>query len=191
MMWFYMILYSLVLIATIVITYLVSTRKRFVEVPPGKVMVFFGKQFLKDGSFEIVISGGKHIRQIYESYEFLDVREREMIIQLEDIESKDGDMFEMKAIVSYKIHEEMESLKIAAIMLLNKSHEEIEYLSKKFVEGHIRGTCANYTSDQLNLENVRISQNILETVRPDSRTIGLDVVSIKIQWIKHQKQTGE
>lgn len=187
-MWYYILLYAVAIISTVVITYLVLTRKRFVEIPHGKVMVFLGKQFLKDGSFEIVTSGGKHIKPIYESHEFLDVTEKEMIIQLENIESKDGELFHMKAIVTYKIHEEMESLKIAAIMLMQKSHDEIEYIVLKTSEGHIRGVCAREYSDQLNLENERISQKILEMVRPDSRTIGLDVVSMKIQSMKNRSR---
>lgn len=184
-MWYYILLYAVAIISTVVLSYLVLTRKRFIEIPPGKVMVVFNVRTVEDINTEIITSGGRHVSPIFESYHFLDVKEKEMTVQFEDIVSKEGVMFEMIAIVTSKIHEDIESLNIATVMLLEKSHEDIEYLAMKTIEGHTRGTCASLTIDQLSVEN-EVSCIIMEMVRPDLKDMGLDIVSMKILSMKYR-----
>ncbi len=180
------------LIIIIVIAFLLFAvyASRYMRVPPNKAMVVFGRDF-KSGSgdtegMQIFISGGKFILPVWESWHWLDLEIRTLSVDVKEVVTKEGVMLDVESVTQIQIAPKTESLRTAAVMLLNKTNEEIDYLALKTLEGHVRGVCANLTVEQINSERVAVSEDILKVVDSDLNSMGLKVVSFTIRDLRDE-----
>ncbi|MFQ6062013.1 MAG: flotillin family protein, partial [Methanosarcinales archaeon] len=164
---------------------------RYKRVPPDAAMVVFGRKHIReidgkkeDVGFSIVKGGGKFIMPIVESVEFLPLDVRTLDISVPTVVTSEGVMLDVEAVAQTKIASDMDSLYTAAEQLLRKTHEEIDDVAKKSLEGHVRGVCANLTVEQINSDRDRVAQDIQTVAIPDLKNMGLEIRSFTIRDLK-------
>ena len=174
---------SMIFIGIILVYALAS---RYIKVPPNKAMVVYGHKFKEKEGMSIRTGGGKWVIPIIESWAWLDLGITTLNIHVTDVVTKEGVMLDVEAVTQTQIDPQEDSLKTAAVMLLQKTAEEIEYVSQKTLEGHVRGVCATLTVEQINMDRAAISELILKVAVEDLKNMGLNVVSFTIRDLKDQ-----
>ena len=171
----------IVIVIILIIIMVLALASRYVKVPPNKAMVVFGHKFKGDEGVQILTGGGKFIIPIIESWSWLDLGITTLNISVTDVVTKEGVMLDVEAVTQTQIDPQEDALKTAAVMLLNKTNDEIEYVAKKTLEGHVRGVCATLTIEQINADRAAVSEEILKVAVGDLRNMGLNVVSFTIR----------
>jgi len=175
------------IVAVILIGMFLVYASRYMRVPPNKAMVVFGRKFKDEkGGMKILTSGGKFIMPIIESWAWLDLGVRTLDIEVHDVVTQEGVMLDVEAVTQIQIDPQEDALKTAAVMLLNKSSDEIDYVAQKSLEGHVRGVCATLTVEQINSDRDAVSSRILKVAVEDLKNMGLNVVSFTIRDLRDQ-----
>lgn len=175
------LLTMIILFMIIIIIAIMAGASRYIKVPPNKAMVVYGRRFKGNKGVEIHIGGGKFILPIIESWKWLDLGITTLNISVTDVVTKEGVMLDVEAVTQTQIDPQEESLETASVMLLSKTNDEIEYISKRTLEGHVRGVCATLTVEQINADRAAVSEEILKVAVGDLRNMGLNVVSFTIR----------
>jgi flotillin len=170
-----------ILIIVAVIFGLLAFKSRYVLVPPNKAMVVFGRKSKGGKGVQIRTGGGKFVMPIIESWSWLDLGITTLNISVTDVVTKEGVMLDVEAVTQTQIDPQEDSLQTASVMLLTKTSDEIEYVAKKTLEGHVRGVCATLTIEQINADRAAVSEQILKVAVEDLRNMGLNVVSFTIR----------
>lgn len=176
----------IILLIFVAVGCVIALASRYVKVPPNKAMVVFGRKFKSGQGVQIHIGGGKFILPIIESWSWLDLGITTLNISIADVVTKEGVMMDVEAVTQTQIDPQEDSLRTAAVMLLQKTNEEIEYVSQKTLEGHVRGVCATLTVEQINADRQTVSEQILKVAVEDLKNMGLNVVSFTIRDLKDQ-----
>ena len=153
---------------------------RYVKVPPNKAMVLYGHKFKGQEGMMILTGGGKFIVPLIESWEWLDLEVKTLNIKVIDIITKDHHMVNVDCVAQSQIDPSEDSLKTAAVMLLRKTPIEIDYITQKTLEGHIRGVCATLPVLELHEDMEKAAICIGTTANQDLMSMGLNVVSFVI-----------
>lgn len=161
-----------------------ALASRYVKVPPNKAMIVFGRRYGQGEGLQIYTSGGKFMLPIVESWSWLDLSITSMSISIRDIVSMKGTLIDIDATAQFQIDPQEDSLKTAAVMLLNKNPDEIEYVAKKTIEGHFRGICATLTYEQIHVDRMEVSEHIIAVAVRDLKNMGLNIVSLTIRDMK-------
>ena len=167
-----------VTLMTIMIVYILASG--FTTFPPNKAMVVFGRKFADGGGVMVLRNGGRYKLPIVESVSFLDLGVTNIPIVVKDVVTKDGIIIPVKAQAVVRISSDEDLLKTAAVMLLNKTPDEIEYVARKTMEGHVRGIFAPLTQEDVRGEWLELGSRILDVAVQDLRNMGLDVVLFTI-----------
>ena len=157
---------------------------RYKKVPPNKAMVVFGHRFQGNKGMMIYTGGGRFIQPIIESVGWLDLETRPLNIEVRGVKTKDDIMVDVEIAAQIQIDSQEDSLKTAAVMLLNKTSEEIDYVAMKTIEGHVRGVCIALAHNQINAERAFVSEQIRHVVAEDLKSMGLNVVSLTLSDVK-------
>jgi len=168
-------------IAFFAIVYIIATRYK--TVPPNQALVVYGARTKAGDGSDIHVAGGTIIWPIIQHYQWLDLEIRTLDIKITDVVTKEGVMLNVEAVTQVQIDPKQDSLKTAANMLLEKDQAEIDYLSQKSLEGHVRGVCATLTIEQINSDRDSVSRSIQDVASSDLKNMGLNVVSFTIRDI--------
>jgi len=174
-------LFFLAIIAAIVVY-----ASRYVKVPPNKAMVVYGHGDKFGSGMQIYTSGGRFILPIIEAWAWLDLGITTLNINVQEVVTKEGVMLDVESVTQIQIDPQEDSLRTAAVMLLQKSAEEIEYVAQKTLEGHVRGVCATLTIEEINADRAVVAEQILKVAVEDLKNMGLNVVSFTIRDLKDQ-----
>ena len=173
-----------IIIILLLIGVVYAAASRYIKVPPNKAMVVYGRGDKSGGGLQILTSGGKLIWPIIESWSWLDLGITTLPINVTEVVTDKGVMLNVDAVTQTQIDPQETSLRTAAVMLLNKSQEEIEYVAQKTLEGHVRGVCATLTIEQINADRAIVAEKILKVAVEDLKNMGLTVVSFTIRDLK-------
>jgi len=154
---------------------------RFVQVPPNRALIVFGRKTGQGKGYRILTSGGTIIWPFIESYDWLNVEVRTLDINLHDVVTKEKILLEIEAVAQVQIDKTPEALETAAMMLMGREQDEIDYIAQRWLEGHVRGICANLTVEQINADRYQVSSSIQDVAVKDLKNVGLNVVSFTIR----------
>ncbi len=163
---------------------IMAFASRYVKVPPNKAMVVFGARTRDGSGMKIYTSGGKFILPIIESWSWLDLCITTLDLTIREIQTDDRKSIDIEVVVQAQIDPTEDTLKTAAVMLLKKSAEEVEYVVKNTIEGHVRGVCITLTLDQIRADRCMVSEEIHAVAVKDLRNMGLNIVSLTIRDAK-------
>lgn len=154
---------------------------RYIRVPPNKAMVVFGHGRGDGTAVAIYTSGGRFIMPIIESWSWLDLSITTLGLSIMEIVTKNKVPIDLELTAEAQIDPSEESLRTAAVMLLNKTHDEIEYVINKTIEGHVRGVCAALEVEDLRINRVSVVETIHSHALDDLKNMGLNIVSLVIR----------
>ena len=168
----------IIMIVIILVTY----ASRYRRVPPNAAMVVFGKRYGNMG-FTIVKGGGKFITPIVEEVSYLPLDVRTLDVTVQNVVTAKGVMLDVSAVAQVKISRDEKLLQIAAEQLLHKSTEEINYITIRTLEGHVRGVCARLMVEDINADRNKVSAEIQDVACEGLANMGLQVVNFTIREI--------
>jgi flotillin len=90
----------------------------------------------------------------------------------------------VEGVAQVKIKSDDVSIRTAAEQLLDKQVPEIIEIARKTLEGHIRGTCATLTIEEINADRAALSSKIQEEAVPDFNKLGIAITVFVIKDIK-------
>lgn len=153
--------------------------KQYKRVPPGHAMVVFGRRFT-GGKAQIVVSGGRFIQPIIESYAMISLEPIQVNILLEEVIANvprdKVRRLEVSVTGLAKVSDGMDLLQVAASQLVHKSPEDIRHIIEATVEGHTRAILATEPSPELGLS--KVSEKIRAAADAELAGMGIDVTSI-------------
>ena len=130
---------------------------RYVKVPPNKAMVVYGHKFKGNEGMMIQTGGGRFIMPIIESWGWLNLEVKTLNIQVPGIITRDHHVVHMECTAQVQIDPSEDNLRTSAVMLLQKTPEEIENIAQKTLEGHIRGVGATLTIKELHGDREKVA----------------------------------
>lgn len=156
---------------------------RYVKVPPNKALVVYGHATQDGSGMAIYTAGGRFIMPIVESFAWLDLSITTLNVNVIQAVTKEGVMLDIEITAQSQIDPTEESLKTAAMMLIHKTREEIDYVVQKTLEGHTRGVCASLALEDFNVGWAKVSEQILKVAVEDLMNMGISIVSFVIRGI--------
>ncbi len=152
------------------------------KVPPNKAMVIYGRKTRQGGpGYQVISGGGKFILPIIESYEFLSIEVRTLEFDLKDVKLDPG-MYDdespriaIEATALVKVGSSREELMVVAEHLMGKTNEEIDHMSRKIIEGHIRTVLRGFPRETIDKERDAVAARIQMSAQQDLLNVGLDV----------------
>ena len=186
-----MFIYMTILLIVLLIVMFWVYAARYKRVPPNKALVVFGHKMPDGEDVRILTSGGMFVRPIIESYRWLDLETYDLDLRIRGARTGDGRSMEVEISARVQINPEPEILKQAAVMLLNKSTDEIKYIAEKSIEGHLKEGLSSLTLEQINADREMVAQGIMESAARDLENLGLRALSLTISDIREVSEMEE
>ena len=128
--------------------FLVLLYLRFYKkVPPGCVMIIYGKGVdLTKGNFVALTGGGHFVVPVLQAYEIMPLDERPVSMELKDLPSKGGhpaDYVNVESVYRYRIGISKDLINNAVISVLRKTDDERDVISREVVRIHCEGLYKN------------------------------------------------
>ncbi len=164
---------------------------RMKKVPAGKAMVVYGRMNPTGRGYVIIPDTGprpmKFILPIIEAFEFLPIGERDIDIDLDNVlcdAAGETQKVRLEATAKVKIFERPEGLKTAAEHLLGKTDDDIDWIARRVLEGHICQYLSYYRAEDVEADLESAIQTIMGHSDRDLKNIGIEVLSFKIDNFK-------
>jgi flotillin len=163
-------LMNVVVIAFVLVIY----ASRYKRVPPNMAMVVYGRALEGGRGYKVYSGGGRWIRPIIETYEFLSLEPFVVEREFEDVvaDARGADLLMVRVHVKAvaRISDDPGMLRTAASMLLHKPSEEVERLVAAVLEGHTRGVVA---SERWGTSDAFLAQAIQGAAEKDLAKLGI------------------
>ena len=177
-----MILYLMMgIVMMMMVMMIVVMAAGYKRVPPNKAMVVYGHKFQGGEGIMILTGGGRFIMPVIEQCGWLDLEVRTLNISVTEVITRDYNVVNVECTSQVQIDPSEDGLKTAAVMLLQKTPEEIEYVAQRTLEGHIRGICATLTLPELHRDLNHVGTSIGSLAGEDLMNMGIAVVSCVIR----------
>jgi uncharacterized membrane protein YqiK len=164
---------------------------RLKKVPPGKAMVVYGKRNPGGTGYSIIPDTGprpsEFINPIIEAFEFLHLGERIIDIDLDNVlcnAAGETRKVKLQANAKVKISESPNGLRIAAEYLLGKPDDDIDWIARRVIEGHICQHLASAMPEDVEADLESVAQRIMEVVQFDLLNIGMEMTSFTVDNFK-------
>ena len=92
----------------------------------------------------------------------------------------------IEATALVKIGSSREELMVAAEHLMGKTDEEIDHMSRRIIEGHIRTVLRNFPRDTIDKDRDAVAARIQMSVQQDLMNAGLDVRAFTLNRVHHK-----
>jgi flotillin len=163
----------------------------YVKVPPNKALVVFGRRFQGGGDIQILTGGGRFIMPTIESSEWLDLSMTTLNIVVMDILTRDLKLVNLECVAQTQIDPSESALKIAAVMLLKKTSDEVEYIAQKTLEGAVRGGCSTLRVSEIHADLTKLGEQMRVTAANDLVKMGINVVSFIVRDVQMSESNPE
>ncbi|MBN4071486.1 flotillin family protein, partial [Crocinitomix catalasitica] len=166
------------------VVFVYAMFKRFKRVPPGKVMVIFGKMQDGSSSNKYLLNGAAFIWPIIQDYTYLDLTPINMKIDLKGAFSKENIRVDVSAKFTSGISTDPEKLDNAVERLLGLDTEQIVSITEDLLMGQFRMVIANLKPEELSSTNEQFLHDIQRNVEPELNKIGLELINVNVTDIK-------
>ncbi len=157
------------------------------------VFLLFGTYYKVPPNIGLIISGPRGTRVASGRSAFVRLTETAKPLSLEviaanvfgeEIRSREAIPLDIKAIVQFKVNSDnATAILTAAESFLSRSPEDIGYMVKELLKGHLRDICANMTAQEIYADRRRLQEHVLQASEPDLEKLGLAITSFVIKDI--------
>lgn len=189
-----------VIAALTTIMLIAGFARRYIKVPPNKVLVVYGRkdyvtqrirdadgkvrEVVKKIGYKLYKGGATFIWPIIEKTAWMSLDTHTVEVEVPEVITQMGVPLTVEGVAQVKIKSDDVSIRTAAEQLLDKHEAEIIEIARKTLEGHIRGTCATLTIESINADRAALSQKIQEEAVPDFDRLGMQITIFVIKDIK-------
>ncbi len=160
---------------------------RYKKVPPGKVMLIYGKGVQPGREFAIVTGGGKFIIPIVQSYSILSLDVKTLKTELKDVvavTSEGETSVDVSYTVLYRIGSSDKAITLAAPLFLNASDEDMEFSVRTEVEKALREILFKYELEKITPLLDRYATLIAEKAQRTLDDSGIELRNLVIRGIE-------
>lgn len=161
--------------------------KFYKKVPPGSVMIVYGKGVdLNKGNFVALTGGGHFIVPVLQAYEIMPLDERSVSMGLKDLPSKGGhpaDYVNVESVYRYRIGTSKDLINNAVISVLRKTDDEKDLLTRTVIEESTRRSVQKFDIESLHNDIDVISDSIKEEAERNLNKYGFELRSFLIKRI--------
>ncbi len=156
---------------------------RYKRCPANKILVISGS--VGGGNAAKCISGGgAFVWPVIQEYAYLSLDPIRMDVPLGDALSLENIRISVPAVFTVAIGTEPEVRQMAAIRLLNMTHEAIEGTAHDIIVGQLRAVIASMTIDEINRDRDGFLHKVQHQLEPELRKIGLVLLNVNIKDLR-------
>jgi flotillin len=156
---------------------------RYKRCPANKILVVSGS--VGSGNAAKCISGGgAFVWPVIQEYAYLSLDPIRMDVPLGDALSLENIRISVPAVFTVAIGTEPEVRQMAAIRLLNMTHEAIEGTAHDIIVGQLRAVIASMTIDEINRDRDGFLHKVQHQLEPELRKIGLVLLNVNIKDLR-------
>src|SRR5437588_9787679 len=170
---------AVVAVAIFAFSILTFIAKRYRRCPPNRVLVIFGK--VRRGESSHCVSGGAaFVWLLIQDHAFLNLEPIQIEIPLKGALSIENIRVNVPSIFTVAIGTECEVMNNAAIRLLGLTAEDIKTQAEHIIFGQLRHVVASMRIEDINRHREQFLHNILTSLEPELRKIGLVLINVNI-----------
>src|SRR5947209_2824671 len=170
---------AVVAVAIFAFSILMFVAKRYRRCPPNRVLVIFGK--VRRGETAKCVSGGaSFVWPLVQDYAFLNLEPIQIEIPLKGALSIENIRVNVPSIFTVAIGTETEVMNNAAIRLLGLQAEDVKAQAEHIIFGQLRQVIASMRIEDINRHREQFLHNILTSLEPELRKIGLVLINVNI-----------
>lgn len=167
---------------------MVFLAKQFLFVGrPNELLIFSGRQYqLPDGSsvgYRVVHSGFAFRVPVLEKVDRMDLLTIPIELHVQNAYSKGGIPLALHAIANVKVSSDPRAYNNAIERFLGRDPGEIRQVAKETLEGHLRGTVARMTPEEVNEDRLKFANELVEEAGDDFDRLGLTLDTLKVQSV--------
>jgi flotillin len=156
---------------------------RYKRCPANKILVISGS--VGSGNAARCISGGgAFVWPVVQEYAYLSLDPIRLDVPLSDALSLENIRISVPAVFTVAIGTEPEVRQMAAIRLLNMSHDAIEGTAHDIIVGQLRAVIASMTIDEINRDRDGFLHKVQHQLEPELRKIGLVLLNVNIKDLR-------
>jgi len=176
---------AIIVIVIYIIAALALYARRYIRVPPNKVLVIFGRQMqVPDVSYRFVLHGGRFVMPIFEDYGFMPLETFMDKLELKDVLTKDHNHLQLALIFDYKIRSDSDGLTVAAQNFYGKSNDALKEAVEAKVSVAIMDVIGGYELENIVSHRAQISKDATARAAEALLPMGLDLKSVSIKGIQ-------
>jgi flotillin len=163
----------------ILFSFVVLLTSRYKRCPSNKILVVYGKTG-GSGSSKCIHGGAAFIVPLLQDYAFLSTTPMQIETPLKGALSLENIRVNVPSVFTVAIGRTPELMQNAAARLLNLSSEEISGLARDIIFGQLRQVIASMKIEDINRDRDKFLQNIQDSLEPELRKIGLELINVNI-----------
>lgn len=168
-----------VLFAILIFGSMVTFSKCYKRCPSNKILVKWGVGS-GERSAKTVHGGGELVLPVFQDYDYLSLEPIQIEIPLRGALSFENIRVNVPSVFTVAIGTEPEVRQNAAIRMLGLSREDISRQTADLIFGQLRQVIAQMRIEDINRDREVFLRNILESLEPELRKIGLVLINVNI-----------
>ncbi|MDQ1257962.1 MAG: flotillin [Candidatus Hydrogenedentes bacterium] len=167
------------LLAIMIFTTIVLMSTRYKRCPSNRVLVIYGKVG-GGGSSRCIHGGAAFVWPLIQDYDFLSLEPIQIEVPLKDALSMENIRVNVPSVFTVALGTEPTVMQNAAIRLLNLGTTEIKKQAEDIIFGQLRQVIASMQIEDINRDREKFLHNILVSLEPELRKIGLVLINVNI-----------
>jgi flotillin len=152
---------------------------RYKRCPSNRVLVIYGK--VGGGNTAKCVHGGaSFIWPLIQDYSYLSLEPLQIAIPLKDALSIENIRVNVPSVFTVAIGTEPDVMQNAAIRLLGLDNHAIQQQAQDIIFGQLRQVIASMRIEEINRDRDTFLHNILKSLEPELRKIGLVLINVNI-----------
>ncbi len=168
-----------VFVALIFLSFVYLLMTRYRRCPSNRILVIYGKVGGGD-SAKCVHGGAALVWPLIQDYSYLSLEPLQIAIPLKDALSMENIRVNVPSVFTVAIGTEREVMQNAAIRLLGLDNHAIQQQAQDIIFGQLRQVIASMNIQEINRDRDTFLHNILKSLEPELRKIGLVLINVNI-----------
>src|SRR6266404_754669 len=173
------LIFMVIFVAIVAFSFFMLLVGRYKRCPSNRVLVIFGK--VGGGNTARCIHGGAaFVWPLVQDHAFLSLEPIQIEIPLKDALSVENIRVNVPSIFTVAIGTDPEVMQNAAIRLLGLNIPQIKQQAGDIIFGQLRQVIASMRIEDINRDRVQFLHQILNSLEPELRKIGLVLINVNI-----------
>lgn len=161
---------------------IMTIASRYKKCPPNKILVVHGKTKEKKPS-KCIHGGGTFVVPVFQGYSFLDLAPISMDVNLQNALSEQNIRISIPSTFTIGISSDEQFMQKAAERLLGHTRDQIIEAASDIIVGQLRSIVSGLKIEEINADREKFLVQIKDTLTPELRKIGLDLINVNIRDI--------
>ncbi|HET7234263.1 MAG TPA: SPFH domain-containing protein [Longimicrobium sp.] len=169
----------------LVFSFALFVAARYKRCPANKVLVISGS-FTGDNAAKCISGGGAFVLPVVQEYDYLSLEPIQIDIPLKDALSFENIRVSVPSVFTVAIGTDDVVRQNAAIRLLKLDQPQIKRQAQDIIFGQLRQVIASMRIEEINKDRETFLHNILTSLEPELRKIGLVLLNVNITDINDE-----